>query len=53
VRGHLSSGPARRAIEVAGRDAVEAAIRSALESSVRPDGTSRHDNAFRYVVATA
>jgi SAM-dependent methyltransferase len=53
VRGHLSSGPARRAIQVAGRDAVVAALRSALESSVRADGTSRHDNAFRYVVATA
>jgi SAM-dependent methyltransferase len=53
VRGHLSSGPARRAIELVGRDAVEAAIRTALAPSIRPDGTSRHDNAFRYVVATA
>lgn len=53
VRGHLSSGPARRAIELAGCDAVEAAIRSALESSIQPDGTSRQDNSFRYVVATA
>ncbi|GIU89352.1 MAG: hypothetical protein KatS3mg010_0451 [Acidimicrobiia bacterium] len=53
VRAHLSSGPARRAIEVAGQDAVEAAIRTALEPSVQPDGTSRHANAFRYVVASA
>lgn len=53
VRGHLSSGPARRAIEVAGPDVVEAAIRAALEPSVQADGTSRHDNAFRYVVAAA
>jgi SAM-dependent methyltransferase len=53
VRGHLSSGPARRAIETAGLDAVAAAIRTALESSVQADGTSRQDNAFRYVVATA
>lgn len=53
VRGHLSSGPARRAIDVAGLAAVEESIREALASSVRPDGTSQHDNAFRYVVATA
>jgi len=53
VRGHLSSGPAQRAIQEAGRAAVEAAIRSALESSIQPDGTSRHSNVFRYVVATA
>lgn len=53
VRGHLSSGPARRAIEVAGQRVVEDAIRSALGSSIQPDGTSRHENAFRYVVATA
>ena len=53
VRGHLSSGPARRAIEVAGLDAVETAIRDALASSLQPDCTSRHDNAFRFVVAMA
>ena len=53
VRGHLSSGPARRAIQVAGHDAVEAVIRTALEPSIQPDGSSRHDNAFRYVVATS
>lgn len=53
VRAHLASGPARRAIEHAGFDATEAALRAALTPSVRPDGTSRHDNAFRYVVAMA
>ena len=53
VRAHLSSGPACRAIEVAGRDAVEATLRTALEASIQPDGTSRQDNVFRYVVATA
>ncbi len=53
VRGHLSSGPAQRAIQVTGRAAVEAALRDALEPSIRADGTSRHDNAFRYLVATA
>ena len=53
VRGHLSSGPAQRAIQVTGRAAVEAVLRDALEPSIRADGTSRHDNAFRYLVATA
>jgi len=53
VRGHLSAGPTCRAIEVAGRDAVEAALRTALEPSIQPDGTSRQDNVFRCVVATA
>lgn len=53
TRGHLSSGPAQRAIQVAGRPAVEAAIREALAPSIQPDGTSRHANAFRFVVATA
>jgi SAM-dependent methyltransferase len=52
VRGHLSSGPAQRAVQVAGRDEAAAAIRAALEASIRPDGTSRQTNAFRYVVAT-
>lgn len=53
VRGHLSSGPAQRAIQVAGRQTVEAAIRDALAASIQSDGTSLHRNAFRYVVATA
>jgi len=53
VRGHLSSGPARRAIDAAGRDAVLAALRSALEPSVGADGRSRQTNVFRYLVAHA
>ena len=53
IRGHLSSGPARRAIETAGRDAVAAALRSALESSIHSDGRSRQSNVFRYLVAVA
>lgn len=52
VRGHLSSGPARRAIDVAGRDDVEAAIRAALQPSVQADGRSHQANVFRYVVAS-
>lgn len=53
TRGHLSSGPAQRAIQHAGREATEAAIRGALASSIQPDGTSSQSNVFRYVVATA
>jgi hypothetical protein len=53
VRGHLSSGPAQRAIQVAGREAAERAIREALASSIQDDGSSRHDNVFRYVIATS
>lgn len=53
IRGHLSSGPARRAIDVAGRDAVEAAIRSALDASVQANGRSHQANVFRYVVAAS
>lgn len=53
VRAHLSSGPSRRAIDVAGKDAVDEAIRTALGPSVQTDGSSRQANAFRYVIATA
>lgn len=53
VRGHLSSGPARRAIETAGVAAVDAAIREALQASIQPDGRSRQQNTFRYVIAGA
>jgi SAM-dependent methyltransferase len=53
IRGHISSGPARRAIDVAGRDAVEGVLRSALETSVRSDGRSHQANVFRYLVAHA
>ncbi|MGV3759975.1 MAG: class I SAM-dependent methyltransferase [Actinomycetota bacterium] len=53
VRGHLSAGPSRRAIEEAGRGAVEQAIRGALASSIGNDGSSVQRNAFRFVVATA
>jgi hypothetical protein len=52
VRGHRSSSPARRSIDVAGRDAVEAATRSALESSVQADGRLHQANVFRYVIAS-
>jgi ubiquinone/menaquinone biosynthesis C-methylase UbiE len=53
VRGHLSAGPTRRAIEEAGQEAVERAIREALGSSLQSDGSSVQHNAFRFVVAAA
>lgn len=53
VRAHLASGPSRRAIEHAGRQATVDALRAALAGSLQSDGSSRHDNAFRYLIATA
>ncbi|WP_084959222.1 class I SAM-dependent methyltransferase [Thermoactinospora rubra] len=53
VRAHLSSGPARRAIEQAGPDAVAEAIRGALAPGVEPDGRCRQRNVFRYLIAAA
>lgn len=53
VRAHLSSGPARRAIEHAGKQATVDTLRAALAGSVKPDGTSRQENVFRYLIATA
>jgi SAM-dependent methyltransferase len=53
VRAHLAAGPARRAIEHAGRQATTDAVREALAGSRQPDGSYRQDNAFRYVIATA
>ena len=53
VRAHLASGPSHRAIEHAGRQATVDALRTALASSLQPDGSSRHNNAFRYLIATA
>lgn len=53
VRANLASGPARRAIDHAGRGATEEAIRAALAPAQRPDGSVRHENEFRFVIATA
>lgn len=53
VRAHLSGGPARRAIEHAGRHATAEALRAALAGSMKPDGSSRQENVFRYLIATA
>jgi SAM-dependent methyltransferase len=53
VRAHLAAGPARRAIEHAGREATAEAIRGALAGSRKADGSNRQDNIFRYAIATA
>lgn len=51
VRTQLSSGPARRAIDVAGLAATRGALTRAFAGSRRPDGTYRQDNVFRFLVA--
>jgi hypothetical protein len=53
VRAHLSSGPARRAIENAGLDATREALTSAAEAARQEDGSVRFDNVFKVVVAVA
>lgn len=53
VRAHLSSGPARRAIEHSGLAAVSDALRAVAEAARQPDGTVRFDNVFRVVIARA
>jgi len=51
LRGLNSSGPAVRAIEVAGEDAVRAAVRPAIAPFRTRDGGYRLENSFCYVVA--
>ena len=53
VRAHLSSGPARRAIETAGLDATRDALTQVSEQAVQDDGTVRWDNVFKVVIARA
>jgi SAM-dependent methyltransferase len=53
IRSHLSSGPARRAIEVAGLGATREAIAQACEAARRDDGSVNFDNIFKVVVARA
>ena len=53
TRGQLSSGPARMAINTAGRDATTAAVREAMATGTQADGTIRLDNVFKVVVARA
>lgn len=51
VRTQLSSGPARRAIELAGLPATRGALTRAFAGSRQADGTYRQDNVFRYLIA--
>lgn len=53
VQGQLASGPARMAIERAGRDAVSSALLDALEPVTTPDGSVHMDNVFKVVIAHA
>jgi SAM-dependent methyltransferase len=53
VRAQLTSGPARMAINAAGRDALAAALEEAYKSVTKPDGTVHLDNVFKVVVARA
>ena len=53
LRSHLSSGPARWAVEYAGREATVAALEAALASVVRPDGSIHLDNVFKVLIARA
>ena len=53
TRGQLSSGPARMAINTAGRDATTTAVREAMATGTQADGTIRLDNVFKVVVARA
>jgi SAM-dependent methyltransferase len=53
VQGQLASGPARMAIERAGRDAVSSALVDALEPVTQPDGSVHMDNVFKVVIAHA
>ncbi|HSS58272.1 MAG TPA: class I SAM-dependent methyltransferase [Solirubrobacteraceae bacterium] len=53
VRAHLASGPARRAIETAGLEATRKVVTAACEQASQPDGSVRHDNVFKVLVARA
>lgn len=53
VRAHLSSGPARRAIENAGLDRTRDALTRVCEQARRPDGSVCFDNVFKVVIARA
>lgn len=53
VRAHLSSGPARMAIDRAGAEATRAAMVGALDTVTQPDGSIKLDNVFKVVIARA
>jgi SAM-dependent methyltransferase len=51
LRGLLASGPAARAIEVAGEDSVRGALRASIQPCRTSSGGYRLENVFRYVIA--
>jgi SAM-dependent methyltransferase len=51
IRGHLSSGPARMAIDRAGDEATRAALVEALDTFTQSDGSIQLDNVFKVVIA--
>ena len=53
VHGQLASGPARLAINRAGREAAAAALSDAFETVTLRDGSIRLDNIFKVVIARA
>ena len=53
TRAHLSSGPARRAIETAGFEPARAAIAQACETARADDGSVTFANVFKVVIARA
>jgi SAM-dependent methyltransferase len=53
TRAHLSSGPARRAIETAGFEPTRAVIAQACETARRDDGSVCFDNVFKVLIARA
>ena len=53
VRAQMSSGPAVRAAQHAGRQAVDDALTIVMTRYRGSDGVVRLDNVFRYLIATS
>ena len=53
VRSHLSSGPARRAIDTAGLEATREAVAAVCAEALQPDGSVTFANVFRVLIARA
>ena len=53
VRGMMSAGGSRRAVEIFGDEAVRASVHNALAPFERTDGTVRMKNHYRCAVALA
>ena len=53
VRSHLSSGPARRAIDTAGLEAAREVVAAVCAEALQPDGTVTFANMFKVLIARA